>query len=150
MFWRILVVIGGLTFLAGGCQVLGDENCNSVDIGGNRRVMSFECHRSPRTGEFSGSTAGALGVAIGSAMILAASWPLVRVVQEWSRRSTSGASTYKSSSSSASEPRREQARVSNQPRDPPSSSRSWFCTQCGSDLRKGIKFCGACGQEVHR
>ena len=147
MFWRILLVICGLTFLGNGCQVLGDENCNSVDIGGNRRAMSYECHRSPHVGEFSGSTAGGLGVAIGSGMILLAIWPFVRGVVE-ARSQAPGIGGYQSSSPPPSEPRREQTRTSNPPRDPPRSSRSRFCAQCGVALSASAKFCGACGHKV--
>ena len=149
MFWRVLLVIGGLTFLTNGCQVLGDENCNSVDIGGNRRAMSYECHRSPNTGEFSGSTAGGLGVAIGSGMILLAVWPFVSGVVE-ARRSAPQIGNYQSSSPPPSEPRREQTRASNPPRDPPRSSHSRFCAQCGVGLSASAKFCGACGHKVGR
>ncbi len=77
MFWRVLLVICSLTFLNAGCQVLGDEDCKSVDIGGNRRVISYECHRNPDTGEFSQGAAGGLGIAIGLGMILLDGWPWI-------------------------------------------------------------------------
>ena len=82
MFWRVLIVIGGLTFLINGCQILGNEDCNSVDLGGTHRVISYSCLRSPSAGEMSGGAAGGLGVAIGLGMILLATWPAIQNVIE--------------------------------------------------------------------
>ena len=87
MLWRLLLIPFALTFLIGGAAILSDDDCKYVDLGGNRRVMSYTCHS---TGEaeasyrsdapdrdLPGGVAGGLGLAIGSGMILLAVWPLI-------------------------------------------------------------------------
>ena len=85
MLWRIFLVIGGLTFLVNGCEILGDENCQSVDIRGGRFVQAT-CYQSPTRGGMSGGTAGGLGVAIGLGMIGLAVGPVIARA----RRASSG------------------------------------------------------------
>ncbi len=86
MFWRLLMLAGGLSFLVTGCQILGDEDCQSVDIGGSARFVQATCYESSTHGGMSGSTAGGLGVAIGLGMIGLAVGPVIARA----RRASSG------------------------------------------------------------
>lgn len=139
MFWRVLLVIFSLTFLNAGCQVLGDEDCKSVDIGGNRRAMSYECHRSANTGEFSQGAAGGLGIAIGLGMILLAGWPWISAAVRNQRRDV-----YPRYSTKPNPP---------SPEPPPPSrapSRPAVCLnhKCRRQLATNAKFCGHCGARI--
>ena len=139
MFWRVLLVICSLTFLNAGCQVLGDEDCKSVDIGGNRRAMSYECHRYADTGEFSQGAAGGLGIAIGLGMILLAGWPWISAtVRNQNRNAYPRYSTRPNPPSSEALP---------PPRAP---SRPAMCLNpdCRRQLETKARFCGYCGTKV--
>ena len=140
MFWRILLVIGALTFLVNGCSILSDEDCNSVDIGGNRRAMSVTCHRSPNAGEFSQGTAGGLGIVIGLGMITLAAWPLIQNAR-YNRQSNYVGSTY----SSYTSPRTEQPPPNPPPPPPPKTN---VCSSCERRLEGHEKFCGHCGTKT--
>ena len=142
-------MICGLTFLINGCQILGEENCNSVDIGGNRRVISYTCHWSPNAGEMSGGTAGGLGVAIGLGMILIAVAPAIRNAME-NRQISSGGGNYRPYTPPSQPPPRTQQRPPTPPRDPPKPSRPALCANpdCKKELRATAKFCGHCGTKV--
>lgn len=98
MLWRLLLIPFALTFLIGGAAILSDDDCKYVDLGGNRRVMSYTCHsigeaeahRWPnRDRDLPGGAAGGLGLAIGSGMILLAVWPLITRFSENRRSSAS-------------------------------------------------------------
>ena len=89
MFWRLLLVVCGLTFFVSGCNILTNEDCNSVDIGGTHRAISYSCHRSPNAGEMSGTGAGGLAVVVGLGMILLAVWPAIQNLSENRRSSAS-------------------------------------------------------------
>ena len=41
MFWRLIAVVCGLTFLVNSCQILADDQCKSVDLPGNPRALLF-------------------------------------------------------------------------------------------------------------
>jgi len=77
MFWRLIAVVCGLTFLVNGCQILGDDQCKSVDIGGNRRALQYSCYRYANQGDMSQGAAGGLGIAIGLGMIGLAIGPAI-------------------------------------------------------------------------
>jgi hypothetical protein len=57
MFWAILALVGGGTFLVNGFSVLTDPNCASVDFSGGRAVLAT-CYESAATGAISGNLAG--------------------------------------------------------------------------------------------
>jgi len=57
MFWSILALIGGGTFLVNGFKVLTDPNCASVDFSGGRAVLAT-CYESASMGTVSGNLAG--------------------------------------------------------------------------------------------
>jgi|LakMenEpi03Aug12_release.lakeMendotaPanAssembly.Ray.scaffolds.fasta_scaffold4130907_1 hypothetical protein len=57
MFWAILALVGGGTFLVNGFSVLTDPSCASVDFSGGRAVLAT-CYESPTTGAVSGNLAG--------------------------------------------------------------------------------------------
>ena len=147
MIWRILLVIGALTFLANGCSILSDEDCNSVDIGGQRREISVTCHRSPNAGEFSQGTAGTLGIVIGLGMITLAAWPLIQNAR-YNRQSNYGGSTY----SSYTPPRTEQPPPKPPPTPPkpppPPPPKTNVCSSCERRLEGHEKFCGHCGTKT--
>ena len=79
MFWRVVVVLGGLSFVAGGCNVLSEARCASVDFGGAGRNVSYECLPGNQ-GEMSASQAGWLMLLGGAAMVMVAAWPLIRTM----------------------------------------------------------------------
>lgn len=74
MFWSIIGLIGGGSFVVNGFGVLTDPNCDTVGFGGGR-VLQATCYAvgSPLSGEFSGSVAGFGMVAIGG-LILYFAW----------------------------------------------------------------------------
>ena len=98
MFWRVIAVIGGLTFLVNGCQILGDDQCKSVDLGGTARAMQFTCYRYPSQGDMSQGEAGGLGIVIGLGLIGLAIGPAVV------RAAASSGSSYRPPSSGGSRP----------------------------------------------
>ncbi len=140
MFWRVLIVIGGLTFLINGCQILGNEDCNSVDLGGTHRVISYSCLRSPSAGEMSGGAAGGLGVAIGLGMILLATWPAIQNVIESRQPSI--------------EPRHRPTTPPPEPQTPPApgsppeQDQPCLCPVCEGEVSATAKFCGQCGHQI--
>ena len=76
--WRILTLIGGFTVLATGIGVLSDPDCQTLDIGGTRRQMSFTCYDNPVRGAWSQGTAGWLAVAGGLLLIGLPLWSFYR------------------------------------------------------------------------
>ena len=99
MLWRLLLIPFALTFLIGGAAILSDDDCKYIDLGGNRRVMSYTCHNIGEAEahyrldapdrDLPGGAAGGLGLAIGSGMILLAVWPLITRFSENRRSSAS-------------------------------------------------------------
>jgi len=75
-------VVGGVTFVLGGCDVLLDDMCASVDFGGQRRALSYTCYANEGSGEMSGPVAGALMFFGGVALIMLACWPVIQSVRE--------------------------------------------------------------------
>ena len=100
MFWRVIAIICGLTFLVNGCQILGDDQCRSVDIGGTARAVQATCYQSASQGEMSQGAAGGLGVLIGLGIIGFAIGPAV------ARAAASNSSTYQPPASGRSRPPR--------------------------------------------
>jgi hypothetical protein len=74
MFWSVIGLIGGGTFVFNGFSVLTDPNCDTVGFGGGR-VVQVTCYEagSAMSGEFSGTVAG-LGMIVFGALILYFSW----------------------------------------------------------------------------
>jgi hypothetical protein len=74
MFWSVIGLIGGGTFVFNGFSVLTDPNCDTVGFSGGRavQVTCFEAG-SAMSGEFSGTVAG-LGMVVFGALILYFSW----------------------------------------------------------------------------
>ena len=70
MFWSVLGLIGGGSFIVNGFGVLTDPNCNTVGFGGGRAVQ-VTCYEScaPMSGEFSGTFAGLGMLAVGAAIL---------------------------------------------------------------------------------
>lgn len=89
--WRILAIFGGITFIVTGTGVLSDPACESVDLGGGRRSVTFTCLDSPvgefGSGDLSATTAGWLAVLGGAALITISLWPFVSAyLQEMARQ----------------------------------------------------------------
>ena len=78
MFWRAIVVLGGLSFVTGGCNVLNEARCASVDLGDADRNVSYECLPANQ-GDMSASQAEWL-MFLGGAMVVIAAWPLIRAI----------------------------------------------------------------------
>jgi hypothetical protein len=148
VFWRVLIVIGGLTFLINGCQILGNEDCNSVDLGGTHRVISYSCLRSPNAGEMSGGAAGGLGVAIGLGMILLATWPAIQNVIESRQPSTEP--PYRPTTPPSEPPPETQTPPSPSPGSAPEQGRTRPCPydDCEGEVSAAGKFCGYCGRPI--
>jgi hypothetical protein len=70
MFWSVLGLIGGGTFIVNGFSVLTDPNCDTVGFGGGR-VVQATCYPAGvgMTGEFSGTVAGLGMLAVGGLII---------------------------------------------------------------------------------
>lgn len=66
MFWSIIGVIGGGSFIINGFGILSDPNCDSVSFGGGR-VVQATCYQAGglETGAISGTLAGIGMVAVG-------------------------------------------------------------------------------------
>lgn len=74
MFWSVLGLIGGGTFIVNGFSVLTDPSCDTVGFGGGRvvQVTCFEAGAG-MSGEFSGTVAGFGMLAVGG-LILYFAW----------------------------------------------------------------------------
>ena len=81
MFWRVIAALCSLTFLFGGCGILLDDNCASVDFGGSGRSRTYTCYRYEHQGEMSASAAGGLMLLGGVALMTLAAWPLIRLAR---------------------------------------------------------------------
>ena len=74
MFWSVIGLIGGGTFIVNGFSVLTDPDCDTVSFGGGR-VVQATCYPEglSMTGDFSGTLAGIGMLAVGG-LILAFVW----------------------------------------------------------------------------
>ncbi len=74
MFWSVIGLIGGGTFLVNGFSVLTDPNCDTVSFGGGR-VVQATCYPAglSMSGDFSGTLAGTGMIAVGG-LILYFAW----------------------------------------------------------------------------
>jgi hypothetical protein len=74
MFWSVLGLIGGGSFVINGFQVLTDPSCNTVGFGGGRAVQ-VTCYEAGAlmSGEFPGKVAG-LGMLLFGALLLYLAW----------------------------------------------------------------------------
>jgi hypothetical protein len=70
MFWSIVGIIGGGTFVVNGFGVLTDPNCDTVSFGGGRAVQ-VTCYQagSAMTGAVSGTVAGLGMLVVGGGII---------------------------------------------------------------------------------
>ena len=70
MFWSIIGLIGGGSFVINGFSVLTDPSCDSVGFGGGRAVQ-VTCYEagSPLSGDFPGTLAGMGMLAFGVLLI---------------------------------------------------------------------------------
>ena len=64
--WRLVIGLGSLTFIVGGCDVLAQKDCPSVKFGGTRRNVTFTCVQ--EGGNMSKGAAGSLMLAGGWAL----------------------------------------------------------------------------------
>lgn len=74
VFWRILVFIGGITFVVAGLDILTTSGCESIDFGGSRRSATYSCVPEG-AGDMSPGLAGVAMLALGAAMLALALWP---------------------------------------------------------------------------
>jgi hypothetical protein len=74
MFWSVLGLIGGGSFIVNGFGVLTDPSCDTVGFGGGR-VIQVTCYEAGAgmNGEFSGTVAG-LGMLAAGTLILYLAW----------------------------------------------------------------------------
>jgi len=175
MFWRLLLVLFGLTFLANGAAILSDDDCKYVDLGGSRRVITYTCHSSGildmsseaiaervnayatgtshnterNPGDLSGGVAGGLGVAIGSGMILLAIWP---VIQRFSGNRQSGLDGSGDRSLTpipepSSSTQTTSPTLSSSP-SPQTGVKGPACSNCDAAVSESAKFCPECGQPI--
>lgn len=82
MFWKILALIGAITFFITGIQVLLDPDCVSAGFSGGRAV-TLTCYQDS-TGDMPASVAGLLCIGAGIAIISLAFWNQIR--NYWLRR----------------------------------------------------------------
>jgi hypothetical protein len=74
MFWSVLGLIGGGSFIVNGFSILTDPSCDTVGFGGGR-VVQVTCYEAGAgmSGEFSGTLAGLGMLAVGG-IILYIAW----------------------------------------------------------------------------
>ena len=74
MFWSVIGLIGGGSFIFNGFGVLTDPRCDTVGFGGGRAVQ-VTCYEAgaPLSGEFPGTVAG-LGMLAFGGLILYFAW----------------------------------------------------------------------------
>jgi len=70
MFWSVIGLIGGGSFIFNGFGVLTDTNCDTVGFGGGRAVQ-VTCYEAGTSmgGEFSGTVAGIGMLAVGGVIL---------------------------------------------------------------------------------
>jgi len=157
MLWRLLLVIGGLTFLGNGVAILSDENCKFVDLGGTHRVVSYTCHSIGKAEahyrlnapdrDLSGGAAGGLGVAIGSGMILLAIWPVIQRFSE-NQESDLGSSRYRSFTPTPKPPSSTQTTTLPSSPLPQTEVEGSACSNCDATVSESAKFCPECGEPI--
>ena len=82
MIWRLIAIIGALTFVVNGSVILTDDTCKSVDISGGR-VLRFACYESAHRGNMSQTEAAAMAIGIGAAIPLLLLLPtILRISRE--------------------------------------------------------------------
>tara|TARA_B100000902_G_scaffold55670_1_gene62451 strand:+ start:758 stop:1216 length:459 start_codon:yes stop_codon:yes gene_type:complete len=151
MLFRVLLVFFSLTFLANGCLILTDKDCNYIDMGGTRRVIEYSCQPYKSGSDMSGSLAGWLGLGIGMGMIFIAVRPALR---NFSRNSRSTESYI---------PNLEIKEEVVPPRSPPlpqskatinvrkefeNKTERNFCSSCGTKVEPDDVFCSSCGKKL--
>ena len=74
MFWSVIGLIGGGSFIVNGFSVLTDPSCDTVGFAGGRAVQ-VTCYEAgaPMSGEFPGTVGGLVMLLVGS-VILYFSW----------------------------------------------------------------------------
>ena len=74
MFWSVIGLIGGGSFIVNGFSVLTDPSCDTVGFAGGRAVQ-VTCYEAGAalSGEFSGTIAG-LGMLVIGGLILYLAW----------------------------------------------------------------------------
>ena len=74
MFWSVLGLIGGGSFIVNGFSILTDPSCDTIGFGGGR-VVQVTCYEAGAgmSGEFSGTVAGLGMLAVGG-VILYIAW----------------------------------------------------------------------------
>jgi len=77
--FRVIAVVGGFTFIAGGIDVATAEQCGSVSFGGSRRNATYTCFAGDQ-GEIPAGLASTGMIAFGLIMILAGVWPLPKLL----------------------------------------------------------------------
>ena len=75
--WRVLGFLGGLTFLAGGIDVLNSD-CPEVLWGGTARSRTYACVENG--GDISGTGAALLMLGGACLMLLFSLWPIIRFI----------------------------------------------------------------------
>ena len=159
VIWRLLLIVGGITFLVNGAAILSDESCKYVDLGGTHRVVSYTCHSIGKAESYyrlnapdrdlSGGAAGGLGVAIGSGMILLAVWPVIQRFSE-NRGSGLGGSRYRSFTPTPKPPSSTQTTpptLSSSP-SPQTEVKGSACFNCDAAVSESAKFCPECGEPI--
>ena len=70
MFWSVLGLIGGGSFIVNGFGILTDPSCDTVGFGGGR-VVQVTCYEAGAgmSGEFSGTFAGLGMLAVGGVIL---------------------------------------------------------------------------------
>jgi len=82
MLLRLVVALGGITFVVTGISIFISDSCNSVTWGarGTERAGTFTatCHNAFVDGSMSQGVAGILAMSAGIVLILTVSVPLLR------------------------------------------------------------------------
>jgi len=81
MLLRLVIALGGMTFVATGVGVFLSDSCRSVTwgSGGSERAGNFTatCHDALVEGAMSQGAAGVLATAAGLLVLLMVSWPML-------------------------------------------------------------------------
>ncbi len=157
LIWRLLLILGGITFLVNGAAILSDENCKYVDLGGTHRVISYTCLgnevnaynrlAAPDDADLSGGAAGGLGLAIGSGMILLAIWPVIQRFSE-NQESDLGSSRYRSFTPTPKPPSSTQTTTLPSSPRPQTEVEGSACSNCDATVSESAKFCPECGEPI--
>ncbi len=77
LLFRILLIAGALTFIGAGLDILTSSECESVDIGGRARSITYQCYSSDE-GEFPADPIGGIGLGVGAGLIGLSAWGPLR------------------------------------------------------------------------